>query len=94
MAASFPPNWWSGRPGVKGPEFLRDLDGLEVTRNNQLVVTPTLQTTRDPDIFAMGDCASCPREGHPAPVPPRAQAAHQQASHLRSSCATGSRASP
>ena len=68
--------------GVKGPEFLRELDGLEVTRNNQLVVTPTLQTTRDPDIFAMGDCASCPREGHPAPVPPRAQAAHQQASHL------------
>ena len=49
--------------GVKGPDFLRDLDGLEVTRNNQLVVTPTLQTTRDPDIFAMGDCASCPREG-------------------------------
>jgi NADH dehydrogenase len=68
--------------GVKGPEFLRELDGLEVTRNNQLVVTPTLQTTRDPDIFAMGDCASCPREGHTAPVPPRAQAAHQQASHL------------
>ena len=70
-----------GRRG-EGPGFLRDLDGLEVTRNNQLVVTPTLQTTRDPDIFAMGDCASCPREGHPAPVPPRAQAAHQQASHL------------
>ncbi|MGF7211416.1 NADH dehydrogenase [Skermanella aerolata] len=69
--------------GVKGPDFLRDLDGLEVTRSNQLVVTPTLQTTRDPDIFAMGDCASCPREGSTAPVPPRAQAAHQQATHLR-----------
>ena len=68
--------------GVKGPEFLGDLDGLEVSRSNQLVVTPTLQTTRDPDIFAMGDCAWCPREGHEAPVPPRAQAAHQQASHL------------
>src|SRR6516164_8389296 len=35
--------------GVKGPEVLRDLDGLEVTRSNQLVVTQTLQTTRDPD---------------------------------------------
>src|SRR4051812_7068637 len=68
--------------GVKGPEFLRNLDGLEVTRNNQLVVTPTLQTTRDPDIFAMGDCASCPCEGTNSTVPPRAQAAHQQASHL------------
>src|SRR5688572_14225935 len=68
--------------GVKGPEFLRNLDGLEVTRNNQLVVTQTLQTTRDPNIFAMGDCASCPREGTNTTVPPRAQAAHQQASHL------------
>jgi NADH:ubiquinone reductase (H+-translocating) len=68
--------------GVQGPDVLRDLDGLEVTRGKQLVVTPTLQTTRDPDVFAMGDCAACPREGHSDPVPPRAQAAHQQASHL------------
>jgi NADH:ubiquinone reductase (H+-translocating) len=68
--------------GVKGPDFLRNLDGLEITRNNQLVVTPTLQTTLDPDIFAMGDCASCPREGTNTTVPPRAQAAHQEASHL------------
>jgi NADH dehydrogenase len=68
--------------GVKGPDFLRDLDGLETTRSNQLVVLPTLQTTRDPDVFAMGDCAACPRPGHDTPVPPRAQAAHQQASHL------------
>jgi NADH dehydrogenase len=68
--------------GVKGPEVLRDLDGLEANRINQLVVLPTLQTTRDPDVFAMGDCAACPREGHTTPVPPRAQAAHQQASHM------------
>jgi NADH dehydrogenase len=68
--------------GVKAPDFLRDLDGLEVNRINQLVVGPTLQTTRDPNIFAMGDCAQCPRPGHAAPVPPRAQAAHQQASHM------------
>jgi NADH dehydrogenase len=68
--------------GVKGPDFLKDLDGLETTRSNQLVVLPTLQTTRDPDIFAIGDCAACPRPGYETPVPPRAQAAHQQASHL------------
>jgi NADH dehydrogenase len=68
--------------GVKGPDFLKDLAGLETTRSNQLVVLPTLQTTRDPDIFAIGDCAACPRPGHEMPVPPRAQAAHQQASHL------------
>ncbi|HSU04522.1 MAG TPA: NAD(P)/FAD-dependent oxidoreductase [Acetobacteraceae bacterium] len=68
--------------GVKAPDVLRDLDGLEANRINQLVVDATLQTTRDPDIFAIGDCAACPRRGHPAPVPPRAQAAHQQAAHM------------
>ncbi len=68
--------------GVKGPDVLGRMDGLEVTRSNQLVVKQTLQTTLDDDIFAMGDCASCPRPGFDAPVPPRAQAAHQQASHM------------
>jgi NADH:quinone reductase (non-electrogenic) len=86
--------------GVKAPEFLRDLDGLETNRINQLVVRPTLQTTRDDDVFAIGDCAACPwlgrqalhalggqRSGEAASVggpivPPRAQAAHQQASHM------------
>ena len=62
--------------------MLRDLDGLETNRINQLVVDQTLQTTRDPNIFAVGDCAACPRPGSPLPVPPRAQAAHQQASHM------------
>ncbi|MDA8251926.1 MAG: NAD(P)/FAD-dependent oxidoreductase [Rhodospirillales bacterium] len=71
---------WSA--GVKAPDFLRDIDGLETNRINQLVVLPTLQATRDSDIFAIGDCAACPRPGFPLPVPPRAQAAHQQASHL------------
>jgi NADH dehydrogenase len=68
--------------GVKAPQILRELDGLEVNRINQLVVTPTLQTTYDPDVFAIGDCAACPRPGASTPVPPRAQAAHQQASHM------------
>ncbi len=71
---------WSA--GVKAPDFLKDLDGLETNKINQLVVNLTLQTTRDPNIFAIGDCAGCPRPGFPGPVPPRAQAAHQQASHL------------
>jgi NADH dehydrogenase len=69
--------------GVKAPDFLKDLDGLETNRINQLVVLPTLQTTRDENIFAIGDCAACSwlgKEG--ALVPPRAQAAHQQASHM------------
>lgn len=65
--------------GITAPAFLRDLDGLETNRRNQLVVTQSLQTTRDPDIFAFGDCAACPQGGNDRPVPPRAQAAHQQA---------------
>ena len=44
--------------GVKAPDFLRDLDGLETNRINQLVVQATLQTTRDDDVFAIGDCAA------------------------------------
>lgn len=68
--------------GVKGPDVLAKLDGLEVSRSNQLVVTQTLQTTRDPNIFAIGDSAYLVPEGADAPIPPRAQAAHQEASHL------------
>src|SRR5208337_3281492 len=54
--------------GVKAPDFLRHLDGLETNKINQLVVEQTLQTTRDPNIFAIGDCAECPRPGFPGPV--------------------------
>ena len=68
--------------GVKGADFLKEIGGLETNRINQLRVLPTLQTTRDENIFALGDCASCPREGTEQPIPPRAQAAHQQASHM------------
>ena len=68
--------------GVKAPDFLKDLAGLETNRINQLVVRPTLQTSRDDDVFALGDCAACAWAGHTGNVPPRAQAAHQQASHL------------
>ena len=60
---------------------LKDLGGLESNRANQLVVKETLQTTRDDDIFAIGDCAAVPwRDGKT--VPPRAQSAHQMSSHL------------
>ena len=68
--------------GIKAPDFLKQLDGLEVNRINQLVVKPSLQTTIDESIFAFGDCAACPWIGHDSNVPPRAQAAHQQASLL------------
>jgi NADH:ubiquinone reductase (H+-translocating) len=71
---------WSA--GIRAPGFLKDLDGLESNHLNQLKVRLTLQTTRDDDIFVIGDCAECPWPGHARPVPPRAQAAHQQATHM------------
>ncbi len=67
--------------GIKAPDFLKEIAGLETNRTNQLVVEPTLQTTRDPAIFAIGDCASCPQASGGF-VPPRAQAAHQMATRV------------
>lgn len=66
--------------GVRGPDVLKDIGGLETNRNNQLMVLPTLRTTRDERIYAMGDCCCFIPEGETRPVPPRAQAAHQMAS--------------
>ncbi|KPA88376.1 MULTISPECIES: NAD(P)/FAD-dependent oxidoreductase [Pseudomonas] len=71
--------------GIRAPGFLKEIDGLETNRINQLQVLPTLQTTRDENIFAFGDCAACPQPGSDRNVPPRAQAAHQQASLLAKS---------
>jgi len=71
--------------GIQAPGLLDSLDGLEVNRGHQLVVRETLQSTRDPDVFAFGDCADCPwpHGGKPdARVPPRAQAARQQGQML------------
>jgi NADH dehydrogenase len=68
--------------GIKASEACASFAGLEVTHNKQLVVTPTLQTTRDPRIFAIGDC-SCVQSGDETkPPPPTAQVAHQQSAHL------------
>ena len=74
--------------GIKAPEFLISIDGLATNRINQLLVRPTLQTTLDDHIYALGDCASCTvtnRNGESFIIPPRAQAAHQQASLLAKS---------
>lgn len=68
--------------GIRAPVFLKDLAGLETNQINQLVVRSTLQTSRDESIFAFGDCAACFDSNTGRNVPPRAQAAHQQASVL------------
>ena len=70
--------------GVKAADFLTTLGGeqpLEVNRLNQLVVNANLQSSLDPNIYAFGDCAACLQlDG--TWVPPRAQAAYQQAMYL------------
>lgn len=64
--------------GVKAPEFLRELAGLEFRPNNQIVVNQYLQPAEDPSLHVLGDCAACPLPNG-GWVPPRAQAAHQMA---------------
>jgi NADH:quinone reductase (non-electrogenic) len=71
---------WSA--GIKGPDFLKHLDGLETDRINRVVVGETLQARGDDHIFAIGDCANCVLASEMNPLPPRAQTAHQQAAHL------------
>jgi NADH dehydrogenase len=66
--------------GVEGPAITGTL-GLSLSRMRQIMVKATLQSVDDPDVFAIGDCASfvCPVKGA---APPRAQVAHQQAVFL------------
>lgn len=66
--------------GVKAPAFLSKL-GLPVNAAGQLEVTATLNVSGHDDIYALGDCAACTMEDGRR-VPPRAQAAHQQADYL------------
>ncbi|MDF7666658.1 NAD(P)/FAD-dependent oxidoreductase [Orbaceae bacterium ESL0727] len=68
--------------GIKAPDFLKNIGGLESSRSNQLVVKPTLQTTRDDSIFAIGDCTYAMQDNG-RPAPPTAQAAH----HMAQTCA-------
>lgn len=67
--------------GITAPRVLGTL-GLPVNRLGQIEVAQTLLVNGETDIYAFGDCASCPWTEKNGTVPPRAQAAHQQASFL------------
>ncbi|MES9981434.1 MAG: NAD(P)/FAD-dependent oxidoreductase, partial [Candidatus Thiodiazotropha sp. 6PLUC5] len=67
--------------GIKGPDFLSQLN-LTINRINQLKVNGDLTLEDDERIFAIGDCAACVMNEQGDLVPPRAQAAHQQASFV------------
>lgn len=68
--------------GVRGPAFFETLEDLEQNRSFQLDVDPTLKVKGENDIYAIGDCCACLLPGQEKPVPPRAQAAYQQAQTL------------
>ncbi|TFH85941.1 NAD(P)/FAD-dependent oxidoreductase [Billgrantia azerbaijanica] len=68
-------NVWAA--GIKAPDILTQLD-LTLAKGQRIAVHETLQSVDDPNVFAFGDCASCPQPDG-STVPPRAQAAHQQA---------------
>jgi NADH dehydrogenase len=67
--------------GIRAPEFLGSL-GLPTSRGGQVEVDAHLRVKGVADVYALGDCAACV-DGEGKPVPPRAQAAHQQADYLR-----------
>jgi NADH dehydrogenase len=66
--------------GIRAPEFLASL-GLPVAKGGQIDVDGHLAVKGVPGVYALGDCAAC-TDGNGKPVPPRAQAAHQQADYL------------
>ncbi|MFV7770355.1 NAD(P)/FAD-dependent oxidoreductase [Shewanella marisflavi] len=64
--------------GVKAPDFIKQIDGLNLNRANQVLVRPTLQAQGHEDLFVIGDCCAC-EQADGSFVPPRAQSAHQMA---------------
>lgn len=70
--------------GIKAPNWLNNIGGLESNKANQLMVQQTLATTLDPSIFSLGDCAAIPQANGDM-VPPKAQAANRAAVHLAKS---------
>ena len=78
--SSYPSSITLWAAGVEAPAICATL-GLPVNRLRQIAVTASLRAEGDQHIYAIGDCASftCPVKGK---LPPRAQAAHQQAMFL------------
>ncbi|MFC5547498.1 NAD(P)/FAD-dependent oxidoreductase [Massilia aerilata] len=66
--------------GIRAPEFLASL-GLPTNKGGAIEVDDRLRVKGVDGVYALGDCAAC-IDGGGKPVPPRAQAAHQQADYL------------
>jgi len=77
----YPANLVVWAAGIRAPEFLATLR-LPTNKGGQIEVDANLRVKGVPGVYALGDCAACIDESG-KPVPPRAQAAHQQADYLR-----------
>ncbi len=77
---AFPADLVVWAAGIKAPDVLASL-GLPTNRSGQIEVDDRLRVKDHADVHALGDCAACPTADG-GWVPPRAQAAHQQASYL------------
>ncbi|MCE3263178.1 MAG: dehydrogenase [Pseudoduganella sp.] len=78
--------------GIQAPAFLATL-GLPLAKGGQIEVTGELQVQGMPGVYALGDCAHC-MGANGKPVPPRAQAAHQQADYLLATFLRAARGKP
>ena len=66
--------------GIRAPAWLAGM-GLPLTKGGQIEVDGCLRVKDRTNIYALGDCAAC-ADSEGKLVPPRAQAAHQQADYL------------
>ncbi|MGH6793672.1 MAG: NAD(P)/FAD-dependent oxidoreductase [Methylocella sp.] len=73
--------------GVKGPDMMSNLDGVEINRRGQAQVGDTLQTRNDERIFALGDCSDLAGADGKS-LHSTAQVARQQALFLAKSLAS------
>jgi NADH dehydrogenase len=78
---SYPADLCVWAAGIRAPELLARL-GLPTNRGGQVEVDSHLRVKGMTGVYALGDCAACV-DASGKPVPPRAQAAHQQADYLR-----------
>lgn len=64
--------------GVKAPEFVQNIAGVEHNRLGQIIVNEYLQTPNNENIYVIGDSCGV-KDDSDNWVPPRAQSAHQMA---------------
>ena len=68
--------------GVKAPDWLKHCKFLQLAHDNRIRVDASLRCLGQDRVFALGDCAAFTPPGGERPLPPTAQAAHQEGRFL------------